>query len=65
MGTQNLKKVPMGTQVPKWGPTWEQCRYKDLGMQISNFRYANTDFFKCPIFKYDFWETTQYSNMNF
>ena len=21
--------------------------------------------FKCPIFKYDFWETTQYSNMNF
>ena len=26
MGTQNLKKVPMGTQVPKWGPTWEQCR---------------------------------------
>merc|ERR1712032_596436 len=25
MGTQNLKKVPMGTRVPKWGPTWEQC----------------------------------------
>ena len=24
MGTQNLKKVPMGTQVPKWGQTWEQ-----------------------------------------
>ena len=20
MGTPNLKKVPMGTQVPKWGP---------------------------------------------
>ena len=27
MGTQNLKKVPMGTQVPKWGPTWEQCTH--------------------------------------
>ena len=25
MGTQNLKRVPMGTRVPKWGPTWEQC----------------------------------------
>ena len=25
MGTQNLKKVPMETRVPKWGPTWEQC----------------------------------------
>ena len=25
MGTHNLKKVPMGTRVPKWGPTWEQC----------------------------------------
>ena len=25
MGTQNLKKVPMGTRVPKWGPIWEQC----------------------------------------
>ena len=24
MGTQNLKKVPMGTRVPKWGPMWEQ-----------------------------------------
>ena len=24
MGTHNLKKVPMGTRVPKWGPTWEQ-----------------------------------------
>ena len=22
--TQILKKVPMGTRVPKWGPTWEQ-----------------------------------------
>ena len=27
MGTQNLTKVPMGTRVPKWGPTWEQCIY--------------------------------------
>ena len=27
MGTQNLKKVPMGTRVPKWGPMWEQCIY--------------------------------------
>ena len=27
MGTQNLKKVPMATQVPKWGPAWEQCVY--------------------------------------
>ena len=26
MGTQNLKKVPMGTRVPKCGPMWEQCR---------------------------------------
>ena len=25
MGTQKLKKVPMGTRVPKWGPMWEQC----------------------------------------
>ena len=25
MGTQRLKKVPMGTRGPKWGPTWEQC----------------------------------------
>ena len=25
MGTQRLKKVPMGTRVPKWGPIWEQC----------------------------------------
>ena len=25
MGTQRLKKVPMGTWVPKWGPIWEQC----------------------------------------
>ena len=25
MGTKNLIKVPMGTRVPKWGPTWEQC----------------------------------------
>ena len=24
MGTQKLKKVPMGTQVSKWGPMWEQ-----------------------------------------
>ena len=23
-GTQNLKKVPMGTRVPKWGLIWEQ-----------------------------------------
>ena len=27
-----------------------------LGMQISNFRYANMDFFKRLIFKYNFWE---------
>ena len=24
MGTQRLKKGPMGTRVPKWGPIWEQ-----------------------------------------
>ena len=24
MGTQNLEKVPMGTRVTKWGPTWPQ-----------------------------------------
>ena len=27
MGTQKLKKVPMGTGSLKWGPTWEQCIY--------------------------------------
>ena len=26
MGTKNLILVPMGTKVPKWGPTWEQCK---------------------------------------
>ena len=34
LGTQKLKKVPMGTRVPKWGPTWEQWerqREKALG----------------------------------
>ena len=25
MGTQKLKKVPMGTGSPKWGPMWAQC----------------------------------------
>ena len=25
MGTKKLILVPMGTKVPKWGPTWEQC----------------------------------------
>ena len=34
-------------------------------MQISNFRYANMDFSKYPVFKYDFWEKIRYSNMNF
>ena len=24
MGTQKLKKVPMGTRSLKWGPMWEQ-----------------------------------------
>ena len=24
MGTKKLILVPMGTKVPKWGPTWEQ-----------------------------------------
>ena len=24
MGTQKLKKVPMGTGSPKWGPMWAQ-----------------------------------------
>ena len=33
MGTQNLKKVPMGTRVPKWGPTWEQCFHYTLFLQ--------------------------------
>ena len=27
MGTKKLILVPMGTKVPKWGPTWEQCNY--------------------------------------
>ena len=30
MGTQKLKKVPMGTEVPKWGPMWEQWRSDQL-----------------------------------
>ena len=34
-------------------------------MQIWNFRHANMDFSKHHIFKYDFREKTQYSNMNF
>ena len=34
------------------------CRYGILGMQIWTFS-------KHHIFKYDFWENTQYSNMNF
>ena len=34
MGTQNLKKVPMGTRVPKWGPTWEQCMSPDPLRQL-------------------------------
>ena len=25
MGTKKLIFIPMGTKVPKWGPTWEQC----------------------------------------
>ena len=25
MRTKNLILVPMGSKVPKWGPTWEQC----------------------------------------
>ena len=24
LGTQLVKKVPIGTRVPKWGPTWKQ-----------------------------------------
>ena len=28
MGTKKLILVPMGTKVPKWGPTWEQCNTK-------------------------------------
>ena len=33
MGTQKLKKVPMGTGSLKWGPTWEQWRQVVLGLQ--------------------------------
>ena len=36
-----------------------------LGMPISSFRYPNMDFLKRHIFKYDFWEKPQYSNMKF
>ena len=31
MGTKKLILVPMGTKVPKWGPTWEQCPCMQLG----------------------------------
>ena len=27
MRTQKLKKVPMGTRSPKWGPMWLQCSW--------------------------------------
>ena len=27
MGTQKLKKVPMGTGSPKWGPMWPQWNH--------------------------------------
>ena len=27
MGTKKIILVPMGTKVPKWGLTWEQCIY--------------------------------------
>ena len=30
MGTQKLKKVPMGTLVPKWGPMWQQGEYERI-----------------------------------
>ena len=33
LGTQKLKKVPMGTRVPKWGPTWEQCFIPQLSVK--------------------------------
>ena len=37
---------------------FQVCRYGILGMQIWTFTKLHT-------FKYDFWEKTQYSNMNF
>ena len=51
LGTQKLKKVPMGTRVPKWGPTWEQwltltvsltARYPFL--KIANFSSSGGSF---------------------
>ena len=33
MGTQKLKKVPMGTGSLKWGPMWPQC-YSRQGSRI-------------------------------
>ena len=37
LGTQKLKKVPMGTRVPKCGPTWEQCRPSGYFWSCSNW----------------------------
>ena len=34
MGTQKLKKVPMGTRSPKWGPMWLQCSGTILGLSF-------------------------------
>ena len=45
--------TPMGVNLAK-----QVCRYEIIGMQIWTFS-------KHHIFKYDFWEKTQYSNMNF
>ena len=40
LGTQKLKKVPMGTLVPKWGPTWEQWYHtqKSISADQVNFQ---------------------------
>ena len=44
LGTQKLKKVPMGTRVPKWGPTWEQCSVTSLTFQWNTEASADSDY---------------------
>ena len=54
-------KDEMYTTIKKikiWLQIFLVCRYRMLGMQIWTFS-------KHHIFKYDFWEKTRYSNMNF
>ena len=35
LGTKKLKKVPMGTRVPKWGPTWEKSIPSALDINLN------------------------------